>query len=533
MGKHHSRQKVFPFLMTAIVPLCLLSSSLLFSTHSATTSATSNVFYDFNTQAASAVLSSGVGNLPLAGSDIAEVDRLAPGESRRKSFSEPFTYSPPSVRMEVEADVNGAATEVWETNNSRVHELLRGLRWTYDLLTAGIWLEDGSTVCYEIMNKGNVESLPTTTKIEIYLGRCGGYKTIYQEEPGLGSGSSRTVCLDISSLLENWCCCKTLTVRVEADYSAIVDVEPLDPTSNNLLTATFDNLCADGIQNQDEQGIDCGGSCPARCRDCFTDADFGSAEDAGYFCLNSSVVLDTARLALQEYANCLRNPDCRATLLVTDPLMDFSTVTVADLEQNTDYIMEAIAYYVDQHTTWMDDSGCDICHPGGGVSLEPGGVIDAEDMIQRSGSRHGIILGFQQVDTCPNDYCGDCEDLAILREALMRSLGISWKCAFCADHYYSYFGGGHTFNLVYYRNKWRIMDYGPLGSYFSIRQYWDGHNPNNVWNDRVGEYWCPDWRSDPACWYCCNHDPYSLTQNYNGGEVCGSRWLTYYEEYAP
>jgi len=420
---------------------------------------------------------------------------------------------------------NEVTYSVNKANDSQVRELGRPQTGACDLLIAGIWLEDRSTVCYEIMNQGTLESRPTVTEIELYLGRCGGYETIYQEETSLGSGSSRTVCLDVSSILENCCSYKTLTVRVEANYGAIVDVDPLDTISNNVLTATFDNLCADGIQNQDEQGIDCGGSCPASCRDCFADADFGSAEDAGYFCLDSSVILYTARLALQEYANCLRNPDCRATLHITDPLLDFSTVTVAALAQNTDYIMEAVAYYVYQHTTYMFDGDSDIC--------DPAGVINAEDMIQRSGGRSGIISGNQQVDTCPNDYCGDCEDQAILREALMRSLGVSWRCAFCADHYDGYFGYGHTFNLVYYRNKWRIMDYGPLGSYFSISQYRSTHNPHNVWNDRVGEYWCPDWRSDPACWFCCKNDPYDWTQNYNAGEICGSRWRTYYEECAP
>jgi hypothetical protein len=480
VSRHHNREKISLLLVAAILPVCLLSSSLPFSTDSGTTSAGDSVFPDF----------------------IADLG-------------------------------HGATYGVLKANNSEVRELIFGLPGIYDLLITRIWLEDESTVCYQIMNQADVESPPTTTKIEIYLGRCGGNETIYQEEPGLAGGSSRTVCLDISSLLQNWCRCKTLTVRVDADYSTIVDSAPPDPTSNDVLTATFDNLCADGIQNEGEQGIDCGGPCPATCRDCFADADFGSAEDASYFCLRSSAVLDTAKLALEEYANCLRDPDCRATLRVSDPLMDFSAVTVVDLGQNTDYIMEAVAYYVDQHTAYVDDSGCNICDPGGGPAFDPGGAINAEDMILLSGSRSGIGAGYQQVDTCPNDYCGDCEDYAILREALMRSLGISWRCAFCADHYDSYFGDGHTFNLVYYRNKWRIMDYGPLGTYFSIRRYWDAHNPHNIWNDQEGEYWCPDWRADPACWYCCNHDPYSLTQNYNGEEACGSRWLTYYEECAP
>jgi hypothetical protein len=443
----------------------------------------------------------------------------------------------PSAASISVSDSTIAANEVRhsadEAEYSHIREVADDQMGACDLLTTGIWLKDRATVCYEIMNHGTLESCPTITEIELYLGRCGGNKTIYQEEPSLGSGGSRKVCVDVGCLLENWCNCKTLTVRVKVDHGGVLDVAPFDPTSNDVLTATFDNLCADGIQNQDEQGIDCGGPCPASCRDCFADADVGSAEDAGYFCLDSRVVLDTARAALQEYVNCLRNPECRAMLQVADPLMDFSRVTVADLEQNTDYIMEAVAYYVYQHTTYMFDSACSMCDPGGGPSLDPGGAISAADMIQRSSGRGGIIAGYQHVDTCPNDYCGDCEDQAILREALIRSLGVSWRCAFCVDHYDSYIGGGHTFNLVYYRNKWRIMDYGLLGSYFSVDRYWDAHTAHSIWNDRIGEYWCPDWRSDPACWYCCNNDPYVWTRNYNDGQACGSRWQTYYEECAP
>ena len=198
--------------------------------------------------------------------------------------------------------------------------------------------------------------------------------------------------------------------------------------------------------------------------------------------------------------------------------MDFSTVTVDDLEGSSDYIMEAVAYYVDKHTTYMYDDDCDIC--------DFDGAINAEDMILRSGSRSGKLGNGTYVDHCPTDFCGDCEDYAILREALMRVLGISWRCAYCADHYDSYWGGGHTFNLVYYRSKWRIMDYGVLGTYFSIASQWDQHEVNNAWNDHVGEYWCPDWISDPACWFCCNHGP---PQNYEGGERCNS----YYKEWSP
>jgi parallel beta-helix repeat protein len=466
------------------------------------------------------------------------VDELTPGESREESISAPCSCSPPLVHISVKADEDDSVIETYE-NNFLDFYWQCGVRGAVcDLSIERVWLEDRSRVCYEIMNLGSIASESTTTEIDLYSS-CSFYRGhISHEEPELPAGQSRTVCLDISSSEPGrfdgtYCGCKRLEVDVETAPELFAD--PRNPHSNNILNAIFDNdnPCADGIQNHGEEGIDCGGPCPASCRDCFADAAFGRAEDAGYFRLDRVIVRNTARDALEEYANCLRDPACRATLRVTDPLMSFATVTADDLERSTDYIMEAVAYYVDRHTQYMfDDDDCDICDPGGGWALEPGGAINAEDMIWYSGERSGTISGDVHVDTCPNDYCGDCEDHAILREALMRSLGVSWRCAFCADHYNTYWGEGHTFNLVYYRNKWRIMDYGPLGSYFS--EYWDLHNPNNVWNDRVGEYWCPDWRSDPACWYCCNHDPYSYTQNYNDGDACclGSQ-DTYIKRCAP
>jgi hypothetical protein len=185
-----------------------------------------------------------------------------------------------------------------------------------------------------------------------------------------------------------------------------------------------------------KRASDCGGPCPAICRDCFANAEHGSAEDAGYFDFGRPEVYNRARDALTEYANCLTDPVCRATLIVTDPLMDFTTVTVADLQDNADYIMEAVAYYVDKHTTYMfDDDDCGICDEGGGVHFEPAGAISAAAMISSSRYRSGELGDGTHVDTCPTDYCGDCEDHAILREALMRELGISPECAYCADHY--------------------------------------------------------------------------------------------------
>lgn len=353
----------------------------------------------------------------------------------------------------------------------------------------------------------------------------------YHEYGGVRNGTSvvsgaTDYCLDDKILMEYY----TIT-DLEDNYCRIRAEEYECPGACRDGACGGD--CYDGIQNQDEQGVDCGGSsCPASCLDCFADAAFGSAEDADLLCLGSTAVLNASYQALFEYANCLGNATCRATLHAHAYNLDmnFSTVTPLDLSQSTDYIMEAVAYYVDQHTTYMCDDDCDICYSGG--------EINAENMIVLSGGRSGYLTcnvsspEYVLVDTCPTDYCGDCEDHAILREALMRQLGVSWRCAFCADHYDHYRGGGHVFNLVYYRNRWRIMDYGLLGCRFSASSFWDQHIPNHVWNDRLGEYFCPRSRRNLGV---CNHkDPYGWTQNYNGGEVCVSGGVdTYYVEFCP
>jgi hypothetical protein len=280
--------------------------------------------------------------------------------------------------------------------------------------------------------------------------------------------------------------------------------------------------CTDGLQNRDETDVDCGGSCPGVCTDCCVfpgwEVDLGGG---GNFSFDSPEVETTAIEALMEYADCLENPDCRGRLPTKIFMEDYSSVGVLDLLGIPDAIMEAVAYYVDAHMQYMYD-GSD------------GWSQSAAYTISESRYRSGEIPGPDEtripVGSCPNDYCGDCEDHAILREALMRYLGISADCAYCADHFNDKWGdGGHTFNLVLYRNKWRIMDYGPLGSGFNTD--WGPHNlfgaltdtagahgkgwRGSLWNDERGEYWCTPvehW------WLTC--EQIRPKRNYEGGADC-------------
>jgi hypothetical protein len=106
----------------------------------------------------------------------------------------------------------------------------------------------------------------------------------------------------------------------------------------------------------------------------------------------------------------------------------------------------------------------------------------------------------------------------------MRKLGISSYCAYLADYMEGYWGdGGHTFNIVNYRNKWRIMDYGPLGRYFDDR--WYAHVTDSLWNDRTGEYWCADWIDNIAGPGGCDKvSPSRYTWNYVDGDTCPATW---------
>jgi len=337
---------------------------------------------------------------------------------------------------------------------------------------------------------------------------------------GETSGGSKDRCFDDKHLQEFLVVFNETSGVCEAFYTNITCPGACDRTAGVCMPT-----CYDEIQNQGEEGIDCGGPCSIGCSDCFHLYCGGvpyectgqlvewSGQDSWRFSLDEPRVREVAEEALLEYANCLRDPDCRWRLPRVTHFDDYSRVTVADLELNSDAIMEAVAYYVDKHIYYIPDPD-DVVENG----------CDIEDDLHAQSAIYTIEES--GATECPKDYCGDCEDHAILREALMRVLGIPEDCAYCADHYDSYWGYGHTFNIVNYRNKWRIMDYEPLGSKFLTD--WSEHNPQNIWNDAVGELYCPDWRDNLGdgnldCG-CEKTSPRSRTWNYVRGSHCPTSW---------
>jgi len=333
-------------------------------------------------------------------------------------------------------------------------------------------------------------------------------------EPGITPSGESDVCLDGNILREYFVDYHSGRHECQAYF---IDIECPD----GCLGARCRESCSDGIQNQDEEGIDCGGSCPAECMGCWSSV-YGGGEEMDRFSLDDPVVRHTAAQAVMEYVNCLKDSGCRERLDSKIFMENYSRATVRMCEGTLDCVMEAVAWYVAKYMQYMYDVD--------------GEVQNASYTITESRFRSGNIPGPDDtrvhVAQCPTGklYCGDCEDHAILRLALMRYLHVGWDCAFCADHYKGYWGGGHTFNIVYYRNKWRLMDYGSLGSKF--RDSASKRFPDNVWNDHYGVYWCPKWKDNlgdgwkDGVWDagCDNTSPKDHTRNYQGGPHCPSEW---------
>jgi hypothetical protein len=115
-------------------------------------------------------------------------------------------------------------------------------------------------------------------------------------------------------------------VKVEGESCNIysVDVECPDGCENGICKET----CSDGIRNQDEEGVDCGGRCPAACTDCYIPTeDLGGG---GIFSFDDPVVRNRADDALEEYADCLRDASRRSYLppLTINPIADYSEIEV-------------------------------------------------------------------------------------------------------------------------------------------------------------------------------------------------------------
>jgi hypothetical protein len=288
--------------------------------------------------------------------------------------------------------------------------------------------------------------------------------------------------------------------------------------------------CANGVTDGDEQDLDCGPGCPSACQDCFAAASPGSGDAAPYFSLGSQYVAAVAMTAKFEYLNYLSTEEGR------DESLDIFRPAKVGGDYASRNVIRAVARYVDTHMDYFLDDPDDWDE------------APAEKTIRTSGGRWGasgdkkegtedLVMG-----PCLNRYCGDCEDHAFLRFALLRAMGIGRRCAWVADHHNDFDQGqrtcgklskkgdsdGHTYNLVYWKGKYRILDYSSEVYETNSIQCWDQHATDNIFHDAYGEHWDAEGE---------NLSPTgSLHHNYPGDHTCGGpswNFRTYYRDLCP
>ena len=144
----------------------------------------------------------------------------------------------------------------------------------------------------------------------------------------------------------------------------------------------------------------------------------------------------------------------------------------ADPEITPDFLVAAVAWYVDQNMgyTYDPENGY-VLNTIHSLGYTPAGHnIPAHYTIRFTNpllpANSNMIPALQAKNPAwaaeYNDgksYHGDCEDYAILRHALLRSLGFDRRFIWNAE------SPSHVHNIVLYNGAYRIMDYGPIQRY--------------------------------------------------------------------
>ena len=274
-------------------------------------------------------------------------------------------------------------------------------------------------------------------------------------------------------------------------------------------------------------------------------------------------------------------------------LCEIGTVPVPELEPLFNYFLEKV--YADIEETWS-------------YAKPQTAAETVKNSISRSGRKNIDDHNKPCTELVPDgggptEYCGDCEDFAVLRASLLRHLGVAQQCIMNVDFHnvgfwpgganssipismsgpvgapspYDYetaqnlfgMGGvdlpelpdelveiGHTFNVVLYKSKYRIMDYSGLAPFRGQLPLYEIstedpsfaiHQGDNVWNDQFGRYWFPEFKGltnpfIPSCDVAGGLPAQSLgialgytlpsdkARNYPGGNACyesGSNFWTF------
>jgi len=200
------------------------------------------------------------------------VDWLAPGEQSDEEFWWPYNIASctaPDDTIRVVADYADAIDETNEANNEY------SLTWDCpeatpipkpDLVIMTVWYESDPGlfpqdlyIRYSIANQGSAAAGPSVTRLYINYD-----EVATSDVPALDPGEVLGMVTFTTRWTPQW---NDNHVQICADVNNDVDEITPAPSGelNNCLEEdwTFDLSCHDGIQNRDEEGIDCGGiECP-------------------------------------------------------------------------------------------------------------------------------------------------------------------------------------------------------------------------------------------------------------------------------
>lgn len=218
---------------------------------------------------------------------------------------------------------------------------------------------------------------------------------------------------------------------------------------------------------------------------------------ANLYRLDKAIVRTRAMEALQEYAN-------------------FTGLSLFEISNVADHMVAAVAFYVDGHMSWRSDAQNEqVFADNGWDSYEPGWDFPQPADLT-------LTISGNLTNASPNDdYQGDCEDHAILRAALLRSLGFApWAIWDAIDDPIT-----HEYNVVLYEGAYRLMDYGRIERWLDSHT-WSSHQSYYGWNEDHG----------PRGANTTTHDfLVNNTDNYPGGKACPANWSfqVYYRSTCP
>ncbi|PIU57321.1 MAG: hypothetical protein COS89_04820 [Deltaproteobacteria bacterium CG07_land_8_20_14_0_80_38_7] len=315
-----------------------------------------------------------------------------------------------------------------------------------------------------------------------------------------------------------------------------------------------------------ELGVDCGGICPSVCVDC-NGYDFGHGPESYLYSFGDPDVIAAANNALAEYA-------------------EYKDKEVSELDVYEK--MEAMGNYVGKHMRWMRDEGDWEGSQTARITVvessgRTGWYVGKENKKwyeEHYSDNPDELPAFEGHCTSENGvggkkdilYCGDCEDHAILRASLMRHVGINQNCIFIADYHddwchrigdedcmpdtfdtsaleseegvdesfdirFMLFGapegteaselkkGSHSFNIMLYKNKFRVLDFYGYNTYFRSPSSEEGfsyyhHAADNIWSDYFGNHWSGTITN-----------PEAVVRNYNHGPTCYEEGRDYWTHF--